>query len=53
MTIDKSNSDTHFQEKRLKSRRDNINRRASVRFGDVMGRRNGKDRRIGLHIKQG
>jgi len=40
-----------FKEKRIKERRANENRRASVRFGDELGRRHGKDRRVSIYIK--
>ena len=41
------------KERRCEERRVDENRRASVRFGDVLGRRDGKDRRANVHINPG
>ena len=52
MIIDQ-NDNNIGKEKRCKERRVDKNRRESVRFGDVLGRRDGKDRRANVHIKPG
>ncbi len=51
MTI--NNNDNIFKEKRVKERRAEQNRRASVRFGDALGRRAGKDRRDSINARPG
>lgn len=50
MTIDHIDNNND-KEKRIKERRADHNRRTSVRFGDVLGRRNGTERRDSMHIK--
>lgn len=52
MTIDQIDDDKN-KEKRIKERRADNNRRTSVRFGDVLGRRNGTDRRDSMRVKSG
>jgi len=52
MIIDQ-NDNNMDKERRCKERRADQNRRASIRFGDALGRREGKDRRANVHIDLG
>jgi hypothetical protein len=49
----KNDEENTVKDRRLSARRAEQNRRESVRFGDALGRREGKDRRSSLIKKSG
>ena len=52
MTIDQIDNNLE-KDRRIKDRRTVHNRRTSVRFGDVLGRRKGTERREVVHTRSG